>query len=49
MAEVPKDLFSGTALIYRPSEKGCLLYNVGVNGWEEGGGGAKTTRGDAPG
>ena len=34
---VPDDLFSGKALIYRPSGKGYLFYSVGVNGWDEGG------------
>ena len=37
LAAVPDDLFSGQALIYRPSEKGYLLYSVGVNGKDEGG------------
>jgi hypothetical protein len=37
LAEVPKDLFSGKALIYRPSENGYLLYSVGVNGRDDGG------------
>jgi hypothetical protein len=32
---VPGDLFSGKELIYRPSEKGYLLYSVGVNGKDE--------------
>src|SRR5262249_45693139 len=32
---IPKDSFSGKALIYRPSEKGYLLYSVGVNGEDE--------------
>jgi hypothetical protein len=35
LAEVPGDLFSGKPLIYRPSEKGYLLYSVGVNGMDE--------------
>lgn len=34
---VPDDLFSGKALVYRPTEKGYLLYSVGVNGKDEGG------------
>jgi hypothetical protein len=34
---VPDDLFSGKALIYRPAEKGYLLYSVGVNGKDDGG------------
>jgi hypothetical protein len=36
LAEVPNDLFSGKALIYRTSEEGYLLYSVGVNGRDEG-------------
>ena len=35
MAKIPGDLFSGTALIYRPTENGYLLYSVGVNGKDE--------------
>jgi hypothetical protein len=34
---VPGDLFSGKALIYRPSANGYLLYSVGVNGKDDGG------------
>jgi hypothetical protein len=37
LAEVPKDIFSGGALIYRPNEKGYLLYSIGANGIDEGG------------
>jgi hypothetical protein len=37
LAQVPDDLFSGKALIYRPTENGYLLYSVGVNGIDEGG------------
>src|SRR5262249_12971057 len=37
LAEVPTDIFSGNALIYRPNDKGYLLYSVGVNGRDEGG------------
>jgi hypothetical protein len=37
LAKVPSDRFSGKALIYRPAEKGYLLYSVGVNGKDEGG------------
>jgi hypothetical protein len=40
LAEVPSDLFSGKALIYRPSGNGYLLYSVGVNGLDEQGQGA---------
>jgi hypothetical protein len=32
---VPDDLFSGKALIYRPSDKGYLLYSVGPNGKDD--------------
>jgi hypothetical protein len=47
LTEVPGDLFSGKALIYRPSEYGYLLYSVGVNGRDdEGRGPADTPRGD---
>jgi hypothetical protein len=47
LAEVPSDLFSGKALIYRPSENGYLLYSVGVNGRDDGGrGSADTPPGD---
>jgi hypothetical protein len=34
---VPGDVFSGKALVYRPAEKGYLLYSVGVNGKDDGG------------
>jgi hypothetical protein len=34
---VPDDLFTGKALIYRPADKGYLLYSVGVNGRDDGG------------
>jgi hypothetical protein len=37
LAKVPSDRFSGKALIYRPADKGYLLYSVGVNGKDEGG------------
>jgi hypothetical protein len=37
LAAVPGDLFSGKALVYRPSEKGYLFYSVGINGRDEGG------------
>jgi hypothetical protein len=37
LAAIPDDLFSGKALIYRPSGNGYLLYSVGVNGRDEGG------------
>jgi hypothetical protein len=49
LAEVPSDLFSGKALIYRPSENGYLLYSVGVNGQDDGGrASADTPPGDDP-
>jgi hypothetical protein len=35
LAQIPGDLFSGKPLIYRPTEKGYLLYSVGVNGKDE--------------
>jgi hypothetical protein len=37
LKSVPGDLFSGKALIYRPSDEGYLLYSVGANGKDEGG------------
>ena len=37
LAAVPDDLFSGKALIYRPTEKSYLFYSVGVNGKDDGG------------
>jgi hypothetical protein len=37
LPQIPKDLFSGKALIYRPSNNGYLLYSVGVNGKDENG------------
>jgi hypothetical protein len=37
LAKVPDDIFSGKAIIYRPSENGYLLYSVGANGKDEGG------------
>jgi hypothetical protein len=37
LAQIPQDIFSGKPLIYRPSEKGYLLYSVGINGKDEGG------------
>jgi hypothetical protein len=44
LAKVPSDLFSGKALIYRPTEIGYLLYSVGANGKDDGGRG----QGDDP-
>jgi hypothetical protein len=47
LAEIPSDLFSGKALIYRPLGNGYLLYSVGVNGRDDGGRGpADTPSGD---
>jgi hypothetical protein len=37
LAAVPDDLFAGKPLVYRPAEKGYLLYSVGVNGKDESG------------
>jgi hypothetical protein len=37
LKRVPRDVFSGEALNFRPSAKGYLLYSVGVNGEDEGG------------
>jgi hypothetical protein len=34
---VPADLFSGQPLLYKPSDKGYLLYSVGPNGKDDGG------------
>jgi hypothetical protein len=43
LAAVPTDLFSGKALLYRPSKDGYLLYSVGVNGRDEQGHGPDDT------
>jgi hypothetical protein len=37
LATIPDDLFSGQALHYGLTEKGYLVYSVGVNGVDEGG------------
>jgi hypothetical protein len=37
MDKIPNDLFSGKPLVYKPGEKGYLLYSVGVNGRDDGG------------
>jgi type II secretory pathway pseudopilin PulG len=37
LKQIPDDIFSGKPLIYRPSEKGYLLYSVGYYGKDEGG------------
>ena len=47
LKQVPSDLFTGKDLIYRPNEKGYLLYSVGVNEKDdEGRGHDDTPRGD---
>jgi hypothetical protein len=38
---IPKDSFSGKALIYRPTEGGYLLHSIGVNGKDDEGRGYK--------
>src|SRR5207245_2140421 len=49
LAAVPGDLFSGKALLYRPSADGYLLYSVGPNGTdEEGRGPEDVPPGDDP-
>jgi len=37
LTKVPDDVFAAKPLIYRPAEKGYLLYSVGDNGKDEGG------------
>jgi hypothetical protein len=37
LAAVPGDLFSGKPLIYKPAEKGYLVYSVGPNGKDDDG------------
>lgn len=37
LKQVPDDLFSAKALIYKPAGDGYLLYSVGVNGADDGG------------
>ena len=37
LTKIPGDIFSGKGLIYKPTEKGYLLYSVGQNGKDEGG------------
>jgi hypothetical protein len=46
LSAIPDDLFSARALIYRPTEKGYLLYSVGVNGKDDEG---RWTDDDQPG
>jgi hypothetical protein len=43
LKRVPRDRFSGKALIYRAGKDGYLLYSVGVNGKDEGGRGYEDT------
>jgi hypothetical protein len=35
LAKVPQDLFTGSDLVYLPSENGYLLYSFGVNGRDD--------------
>ena len=35
LKNLPKDLFSGKAMVYRLSKDGYLLYSVGANGKDE--------------
>lgn len=37
LAEIPQDIFSGKPLIYHPTNKGFVLYSVGLNGKDDGG------------
>jgi hypothetical protein len=37
LPHIPDDLFSGKALVYRPSGNGYLLYSVGLNGRDDDG------------
>ncbi|MCS7047423.1 MAG: hypothetical protein NZO58_13785 [Gemmataceae bacterium] len=46
LAVIPRDLFSGKAMIYRPAPNGYLLYSVGVNGEDDGGRGYDDPPGD---
>ena len=41
---IPDDVFAGNSLIYRPAEKGYLLYSIGIDGKDSGG----RTRADDP-
>jgi len=42
LKEIPQDIFSGKALIYRRLDDGYLLYSVGLNGADDGGKPAKS-------
>jgi hypothetical protein len=44
LAAMPDDLFSGKALVYRPSADGYVLYSVGVNEKDDGGRGPDDDR-----
>jgi len=37
LAKVPDDVFTGKPLVYRPDEKGFLLYSLGPDGKDDGG------------
>ena len=37
VAAIPKDVFSGGELLYKPEGDGYLLYSVGPNGKDDGG------------
>jgi len=37
LAKIPQDMFSCKPLIYHPTNKGFVLYSVGVNGKDDGG------------
>ena len=43
LAKVPGDRFSGKSLVYRPEQKGYLLYSVGPNGTDDDGRGPDDT------
>lgn len=45
LPEMPQDIFGGTALIYRGTGKGYLLYSLGINEKDDGAHG----HGDDPG
>jgi hypothetical protein len=47
LAKIPDDLFTGKPLVYRPSEKGYLLYSLGPDGKDdEGRGNSDDPKGD---
>jgi hypothetical protein len=41
LTKIPDDLFTGKPLVYRPSEKGYLLYSFGPDGKDDEGRGTK--------